>query len=123
MEDSWNDGLFSKNNVADLDTWDSNSSFNANGAKNRSHGSSYSSPVSSSNWGYTSNHSDYYNRPSLNIPSHIKIEKLSFDTSLEKIRNIFGRYGKISRVVCDYRINEEKLYCWLDYEDKRVIEV
>lgn len=53
----------------------------------------------------------------LNVRSQLTVEKLPGDTPLETIRSIFGRYGRISRVVCDYKITEDRLMAWLDYED------
>lgn len=59
----------------------------------------------------------------LNVRAQLSIERLPPDTSVETIRNIFGRYGRISRVVCDYKISDDRLYVWLDYEDEIHAEV
>lgn len=59
----------------------------------------------------------------LNVKAQLSIERLPFETSIETIRNIFGRYGRIARVVCDYKIAEERLNVWLDYEDEKFCEV
>lgn len=53
----------------------------------------------------------------LNVRSQLTVEKLPGDTPLETIRSIFGRYGRLSRVVCDYKISEDRLMVWIDYED------
>ncbi|XP_074597655.1 uncharacterized protein LOC141852523 [Brevipalpus obovatus] len=53
----------------------------------------------------------------LNVRSQLTVEKLPGDTPLETIRSIFGRYGRISRVVCDYKVSEDRLMVWIDYED------
>lgn len=48
---------------------------------------------------------------------------MPFETSIDKIRNIFGRYGVITRVVCDYNIKDQRLHVWLDYEGEQAAEV
>ncbi|XP_053209227.1 RNA-binding protein cabeza-like [Panonychus citri] len=58
----------------------------------------------------------------LNPKAQLSVDRMPYETSVETIRNIFGRYGRIARVICDYKITEERLHVWLDYEDERVCE-
>jgi hypothetical protein len=53
----------------------------------------------------------------------IIVDKMSSDTSVMDIRSAFGRYGKITRIVLDYQFDEDKLYCWLDYEVQDSVDV
>lgn len=53
----------------------------------------------------------------------ITIDKMSIDTSVSDIRVLFGRYGKIARIVLDYQYDEDKLFCWLDYETQESVDV
>ncbi|KAI1282122.1 hypothetical protein HDE_13147 [Halotydeus destructor] len=58
----------------------------------------------------------------VSIPCHIEFEKLAVGVQLDDLRNKFGRYGKISRLVVDYRFEEERAFAWLDYVEEKSIE-
>lgn len=40
----------------------------------------------------------------VNIPAMLEISKLPVECPVGEIRSIFGRYGKITRIVMDYRM-------------------
>lgn len=84
-------------------------------------GGETATPSSSGGYAGASGSGGGYTR-GLNVKAQLSIERLPFETSIETIRNIFGRYGRVARVVCDYRIAEERLNVWLDYEDEKSCE-
>jgi len=51
------------------------------------------------------------------------IDKMHPETQISDIRSMFGRFGKIIRVIFDYQFDEDKVYCWLDYERQDSAEV
>lgn len=82
--------------------------------------SSRSDPVfgASGSNGSTSN-----SKQKVEIQSSLKIENLGSETSVTDIRGLFGRFGKITRVFCDYSILDNKTTCWLDYDQSDSISV
>lgn len=59
----------------------------------------------------------------LRLQSQVTIEKMSVDTLASDIRSNFGRFGIITRLVLDYRFEEDRVNCWLDFEKPESAEV
>lgn len=53
----------------------------------------------------------------------LTIDKLSVDTLASDIRSHFGRFGVITRLVLDYRFEEDRVNCWLDFEKPESVDV
>ncbi|XP_074597730.1 uncharacterized protein LOC141852581 [Brevipalpus obovatus] len=58
----------------------------------------------------------------LDLITHLVIENLSPVTSIDTLRNIFGRYGRITRLFSDYLYAKHRLTVWLDYDDPTCCE-
>lgn len=63
------------------------------------------------------------NQSGLRMQSMLTIEKMSVDTLATDIRSHFGRFGTITRLVLDYRFEEDRVNCWLDFEKQETCEV
>lgn len=62
----------------------------------------------------------------VSIPAQIEIDKFPVTTSNLELKHRFGRYGRISRLVIDYRYDEGRggrAFAWLDYEKELSAEV
>lgn len=95
----------------------------SNGPNNYNRSNGGSSWASKSGWGRATASVSASGRHKINTPSMITIDKMSIDTSVSDIRVLFGRYGKIARIVLDYQYDEDKLFCWLDYETQESVDV
>ncbi|RWS14543.1 CnjB protein-like protein [Dinothrombium tinctorium] len=109
--------------------WDLNSSSfdNTSMVGNTSMNSGFGTANSSASaWGSSSAagsvHTISAHKTPVSIPAHLQVERLLVETSIEQLRSIFGRYGILTRVVVDYRIDEDKAMAWIDYKDERSCE-
>ena len=59
----------------------------------------------------------------LRVQSMVTVDRLSVDTLATDIRGHFGRFGVITRLVLDYRFDEDRVSCWLDFEKQESVEV
>lgn len=59
----------------------------------------------------------------IQMASMLKVEKMSVDTTHSDIRTHFGRFGTITRLVLEYRFDEERVNCFLDFEKAESAEV
>ena len=59
----------------------------------------------------------------IQMASMLKIEKMSVDTTHSDIRTHFGRFGTITRLVLEYRFDEERVNCFMDYQKADSAEV
>lgn len=92
------------------------------GDRRQSNGPSYSRNGTSSSWGNAPS-SSTSGKARLQVVSMLTIDKMPVDTSVTDIRQHFGRYGKISRIVVDYQFVEDKVSCFLDFEKEEVLDV
>lgn len=103
------------------DGWGGNSNNNNSRQNNRNSGisSNYGPKGGSSGWGASSSSKPEgeTKRTRVNIPSQLLLEKLPSDTQCADLKSHFGRFGKITRIVMDYRFEEDKCFAWMDFEN------
>lgn len=86
--------------VRRMDSW-GDQSFNSSFGANTTHQNNSFSGQSNA-FNNSQSNSVSHSRNTLNVSAQLEIQKLPADTSCNQIREIFGRYGRITRIVLDH---------------------